>query len=92
MFCEISFIFVSFAASVALETPLPSVRLHVALKITRRNASIVALVTLVGLFPCVDPHHVIFQMASCNAEKLAHCASVRLFPRVGPFVVFGFKT
>ena len=87
MFCEISFIFVSFAASVALETPLPSVRLHVALKITRRNASIVALVTLVGLFPCMDPHHVIFQMTSCNAEKLASCASVRLFPRVGPFVL-----
>ena len=87
MFCEISFIFVSFAASVALETPLPSVRLHVALKITRRNASIIALVTLVRLFPCVDPHHVIFQMTFSNAGKLARCASVRLFLRMGSFVL-----
>ena len=31
-------------------------------------------------------NNVDFQITSCNAGKLAHCASVRLFPRVGPFV------
>ena len=77
---------VSFATLVALERLLPSVCYHVALQVTRRGASVVALVTLVWLFSCVLPHHVNFQIASCNAGKLAHCASVRLFPRVGPFV------
>ena len=86
VFCKIHLLFVSFTALVTPETPLPGVRLHVALKITRRNASIVALVTLVRLFSCVVPHHVHFQLISCNAGKLARCASVRLFPRVGPFV------
>ena len=39
------------------------------------------------LFSCVHPHHVIFQLICLNAGKLAHCASVRLFPRVGSFVL-----
>ena len=86
MFCETVLSAVSFAALVALEKLLPSVSYHVALQITRRGASVVALVTLVWLFSCVVPHHVNFQLASLNAGKLAHCASVRLFPGVGPFV------
>ena len=87
MFCEILFVFVSFVALVALERLLPSVRSHVSLQSTRSSASVVALVTLVWLFSCVLPHHVIFQMSSLNTGKLAHCAPVRLFPRVGPFVL-----
>ena len=87
MFCEVLFVFVSFAALVALERFLPSVRYHVLLQVTRRGTSEVALVTLVWLFSCVLPHHVNFQFKSCNAGKLAHCASVRLFSRVGPFVL-----
>ena len=50
MFCEVLFVFVSFAALVALERLFPYVRLDVALQMTRRNASVVALVTLVWLF------------------------------------------
>ena len=84
--CKIYLVFLSFTALVTSETPLPGVRLHVVLKITRRNASIVALVTLEWLFSCVVPHHVLFQLTSFNAGKLASCASVRLFPRVGSFV------
>ena len=86
MSCEMVFLFEIFAASVALERLLPRVRPHVLLQITRRNASVIALVTLEWLFPCVHPHHVIFQLSSCNAGKLASCASVRLFTRVGSFV------
>ena len=51
--------------------PLARVRLHVALQMTRRSASIIALVTLEWLFSCVHPHHVIFQLTSMNAGKLA---------------------
>ena len=88
MFCETCLVFVSFVAMIALERPLPSVRHHVKLQITRRNASVVALVTLVWLFSCMLPHHVGFQLSCGNAEILTHCAPVRLFPRVGPFVSF----
>ena len=87
MFSEISVSSVNFAAFVALERFLPCVRNHVLLQLARRSASVVALVTLVWLFSCVLPHHVIFQLKSCNAGKVAQCASVRLFPRVGPFVL-----
>ena len=87
MFCETVLSCVGFAALVALERLLPSVSYHVALHITRRSASVVALVTLVWLFSCMVPHHVDFQLICCNAGILAHCASVGLFPRVGPFVV-----
>ena len=77
---------VRFAALVALERLLPSVRHHVALQVTKRSASVIALVTLERLFTCMLPHHVPFQLTSCNAGKLAPCASVRLFTRVGPFM------
>ena len=87
MCCEALFLCVSFATMVALERLYPCVRPHVALQGTRRSASVVALVTLEWLFSCMLPHHVNFQFTSCNAGKLAHCASVRLFPRVGPFVL-----
>ena len=87
MFCEPPLFLVSFVACVAPERLLPSVCPHVALQITRGGASIVALVTLVWLYSCVLPHHVFFQSTSCNAGELAHCASVRLFPRMGPFVL-----
>ena len=86
MFCKAALLCVSFAALVALERLLPSVRRHVALQVARSSASVVALVTLVWLFSCVVPHHVNFQMASCNAGELTHCASLRLLARVGPFV------
>ena len=87
MFCEIRLFLVSFVALVALEWLFHSVRPHVALQMARSNACLVALVTLFWLFACMLPHHVIFQMTSSNAGKLAHCTSVRLFPRVGPFVL-----
>ena len=87
MFGEHVFSRVCFAASVALERLFPSVRPHVALQMIRSSASVVALVTLVWLFSCVVPHHVNFQFTSLNAGILAHCASVRLFSRVGPFVI-----
>ena len=51
MFCEIPLVLVSFAAFVAPERLLPTVRPHVALQVTRRSASVVALVTLVWLSP-----------------------------------------
>ena len=84
---QASFVLVSFSAFVALERLLPRVRPNVLLQVTIRSASEVALVTLVRLFSCVHPHHVIFQLRSLNEGKLAGCASVRFFPRVGPFVV-----
>ena len=71
MLCEVNLMLVSFAASVALERSIARVLLHVLLQITRRSASIVALVTLERPFSCVDPHHVLFQMGRCNAGKLA---------------------
>ena len=86
MLCEVVLSYKSFAALVALERPLSSVRLHVALQIIRRSTSVVALVTFVWLFSCVLSHHVNFQLTSRNAGIFTHCASVRLFPRVGPFV------
>ena len=85
--CEIYLLFVGFTAFVARERPLPRVRPHVLLQITRLNASIIALVALEWLFSCVIHHHVGFQLTSSNAGKLACCASVRLFSRVGSFVV-----
>ena len=71
MFCKISFIFVSLAASVALEWSLPRVRPHVPLHITRGSASIVALVTFERLLSCVLPHQVFIQITSCNARIIA---------------------
>ena len=60
MFCETALLFEIFAALVAFEWLLPSVRPHVLLQFTRRSASEVALVTLVWPFSCVLPHHVLF--------------------------------
>ena len=79
---QVSLVRVCFAALVALERLLPRVRPHVALQVTRRSASIIALVTLERLFSCVHHHHVSFQLTSLNAGILASCASVRSFPRV----------
>ena len=87
MSCERALSSVSFVAFVAPERLLPTVCYHVSLKLKRKSKREVALVTLVWLFSCVLPHHVNFQFPSCNAGKLAQCASVRLFPRVGPFVL-----
>ena len=67
MFYKISFLLVSFAALVAFEWSLRRVLPHVPLQITRRSASIVALVTFERPFPSVLSHHVNFQLASCNA-------------------------
>ena len=88
MFCELLFVLVSFTALVALERLLPCVRLHVVLQITRRGARVVALVTLERLFSSMHTHNVVFQMTSCNARKLAHCASLWLFTRVCLLVRF----
>ena len=87
MLCEPVLSCVSFTAFVALESLLPRVRHYVLLQMTRLSASIVALVTLEMLFSCVLRNNVNFQHLSCNAGKLASCASVRLFPRVGSFVI-----
>ena len=87
MLCEPVLSCVSFATSVALERLQARVRHHVTTQLTRRSGSVVALVTLERLFSCVDPHYVHFQITSCNAGILASCASVRLFPRVGSFVI-----
>ena len=87
MFCELAVSSVSFAAFVAPERLFPSVRPHVTLQVIRSSAKEVTLVTLEWLFSCVLTHHVNFQLIRCNAGKLTHCASVRLFARMGPFVL-----
>ena len=60
MSCEIAFLCECFAAFVALERPLPTVRPNVLLQITIRSASVVALVALEWFFSSVHPHHVNF--------------------------------
>ena len=60
MSCENVLSSVSFVAFVAPERLLSTVSLHVLLQVTGRGASVVALVTLVWLFSCVIPHHVLF--------------------------------
>ena len=87
MFCERILPHESFAALITLERLLPRVLSHVALQMRSCHTIVVAMVTLVGLFSCMLHHHVSFQITSIIAGKLAHCASVRLFPRVGPFVL-----
>ena len=74
--------FVSFLALVALEWFIHHVRSHVGFQIGRVSGSVVALVTSERSFSCVLLHHVIFQIASCNARILAHCASLWLFTGV----------
>ena len=68
MFCELRFPFVSFITLVALEWSLQGMCLHVALQLTRRSTTVVALVTFERLFFCVHPHHVFFQLGSCVHE------------------------
>ena len=87
MFCERRLFLVSLVALVALERLFPAVHHHVALQLNRRDASVVALVTFVWLFSCMLPHHVIFQMTSSNAGKLAHCTMYicEAFPQSGSF-------
>ena len=76
-----------FVAFIALERPLPCVRPHVALQFISCSALVVARVTLKWLLSCMVPHHVIFQITIGTAGIVAHCASLRLFPRVGPVVL-----
>ena len=82
MLFESSLVCVSLVALIALEWSLPSVLPHVLLQITRRSASVVALVTFERPFPCVHRHHVNFQITSLNARILARCASLWLLTRV----------
>ena len=86
MFRQLVFPCESFATFVALERSQPRARPHVALLCIGFSTSIIALVTLEWLFSCVLRHHVNFQFTSLNEGRLASCASVRLFPRVGHFV------
>ena len=74
--------FVSFLALVALEWSRHHVRSHVGFQIARFDGSKIALVTFERPLSCVLLHHVNFQLTSCNARILAHCASLWLFARV----------
>ena len=65
---------VSIATFVALERLRPRVLHHVATQVTRVYASIIALVTLGWLFSSMHPHHMLFQITSCNVVKLTSCA------------------
>ena len=67
VFGKIVLLCVGFVAFGAPERFFSSVRSHVFLQVTRRGASVVALVTFVWLFSCVVPHHVIFQLICLNA-------------------------
>ena len=71
-----------------LEWLLSSMCPHVCFQITRGNASIAALLTLVWLFSSMLHPYVAFKIASCDAGKLANCATVKFFSRVCPFVRF----
>ena len=73
-------------ALVTLEWLLSSMCPHVPFYVTRGSASIAALVTLVWLFSCMLNPHVLFQVARCDAGKLANWATVQFFSRVGSFV------
>ena len=61
---------------------------HVLFHVTWGNASIAALVTLVWLFFSMLNSHLAFKITSCDAGKLANCATVKFFSRVCPFVRF----
>ena len=75
-------------ALVTLEWLLPSMCPHVTFHATGGIASIAALVTLVCLFSSMLNPHVSFHVASCDAGKLANCATVKFFSRVRTFVRF----
>ena len=82
MSCEFPLRFVSFLALVALEWSLHHVRSRVGSQSARLGGSVVTLVTFERPLSCVLLHHVNFQLTSCNARILAHCASLWLFARV----------
>ena len=77
----------SVVALITLKRLFSGVNLHVALQMARCHTSVVALIALEWFFPCMVPHHVNFQITCCNTGNFARCTSVRLFPRVGPFVL-----
>ena len=77
----------SFVALVTLEWLLPSVNHHVLLQVTNLSTCKVALVTLVGLFTCMVPHHMNFQINGLGTGVLACCAHIRLFSRMGQFML-----
>ena len=64
---EASLLFKRFATFTASERFSSSVRSPVSLHITRSHTAVVALVTLKWLLSSMVPHHVFFQMTSCNA-------------------------
>ena len=73
-------------ALVTLEWLLSSMCPHVPFHVARGKASIAALVTIVWLFSSMLNPHVMFQVASCDAGKLANCATVKFFSRTGSLV------
>ena len=73
-------------ALVTLEWLLSSMCPHVPFQVARGKASIAALVTIVWLFSSMLNPHVVFQVASCDAGKLANCANVKFFSRTGSLV------
>ena len=75
-------------ALVTLEWLLSSMCHHVPFHVARRHVNITTPVTLLWLFSCVLNPHVLFQVACCDAGKLANCATVKFFSRVHTFVPF----
>ena len=82
MFCETRLRFVSFLALVALEWSRHHVRRHVGFQYVRSSGSKVALVTFERSFSCMLPHHVLFQLTSCDARIFARYAPLRLCTNV----------
>ena len=69
-----------------LEWLLSSMCPHVPFHVARGKASIAALVTIVWLFSSMLNPYVMFQVASRDAGKLANCAIVKFFSRMGSLV------
>ena len=88
--CKVNFPFEGSITLAALEWSFQGVRLHMALQDARTCKSVVALVALERLLCFVHPHHVNFQITSCNARIIEHCASLWLFTRVRLRVGFMF--
>ena len=86
--CEVNFPFEGSITLVALEWSFQGVRLHMTLQDARTSTSVVALVALERLLCCVHPHHVNFQITSCNARIIAQCATLWLFTRLCHHVFF----
>ena len=78
--CKLKLPFEGFIALVTVETPLPSVHLHVALQLINGCGCEVTVNTLERLFPSVVPPQMHFQILYLSTRILAHCAPVRLFP------------